>query len=371
MSSGCFSRSWAGVLDLDRSGVRVVARPERLPELRTAWDGLAAGGSPMQQYAWALACAQTFADDGTLRVLALEDAGRVRAIAPFVARDGRRLETLGHGELFEPTDPISPDPASLEALLGALVRGGIPVALDRVSADATRIQAFRRACRWRGLALVRPAEPCPYLELGPAWVEPERQFNAGRRSDLRRARRHAERCGKVNLEVHAPGPDQLEPLLDDAFRVEEAGWKADCGSALAVDAKLGAFFRRYARLAASEGILRLCFLRIAGRPAAMQLAVEVSRRFWLLKIGYDEQFARCSPGTLLMLHTIRHAAERGLEAYEMLGSREPWTQWWTRAAHPHVKLRSYPCNRRGVLALTRDVVRKAASHAIRRVEAVA
>jgi hypothetical protein len=28
----------------------------------------------------------------------------------------------------------------------------------------------------------------------------------------------------------------------------------------------------------------------------MQLAVEWSGRYWLYKIGYDEAYARCSPG---------------------------------------------------------------------------
>ena len=44
----------------------------------------------------------------------------------------------------------------------------------------------------------------------------------------------------------------------------------------------------------------------------MQVAVETGGRFWLLKVGYDERFARCSPGSLLLLETIRHAATTGV-----------------------------------------------------------
>ena len=66
----------------------------------------------------------------------------------------------------------------------------------------------------------------------------------------------------------------------------------------------------------------------------MQLAVECGERFWLLKIGYDEEFARCSPGVLLMLHTVRYAATRGLKSYELLGRVEPWTRVWARSRVP-------------------------------------
>jgi len=87
----------------------------------------------------------------------------------------------------------------------------------------------------------------------------------------------------------------------------------------------------------------------------MQLAIESGQRYWLFKIGYDEDFARCSPGTLLMLHTLRETAGRGLAAYELLGGVEPWiAQLWTREAHETLCLRTYPFGLRGAVALARD-----------------
>ena len=136
--------------------------------------------------------------------------------------------------------------------------------------------------------------------------------------------------------------------MDEAFRVEAAGWKGRARTALAHDSTRQAFFRRYAAAASSRGILRLCLPRIGGRAAAMQIAVETGGRFWLLKVGYDERFARCSPGSLLLLETIRHAAARGLRSYEFLGNAEPWTRPWTREVRPCVHLEAYPFKARGV-----------------------
>lgn len=109
----------------------------------------------------------------------------------------------------------------------------------------------------------------------PVGEQPETRFNAGRRSDLRRARRRAEALGQVTAEVLAPrSPAEIDSLLAAAYGVEAAGWKGARGSALASDAARGAFFHSYAVEAAREGKLRLCFLRIGGTATAMQLAIE-------------------------------------------------------------------------------------------------
>jgi CelD/BcsL family acetyltransferase involved in cellulose biosynthesis len=86
----------------------------------------------------------------------------------------------------------------------------------------------------------------------------------------------------------------------------------------------------------------------------MQLAVESARGFWLLKIGYREEFARCSPGMLLMAETIRYAASRGLAFYEFLGNADNWTRVWTSDEVPTVTIRAYPFRVRGIAALTVD-----------------
>jgi hypothetical protein len=100
--------------------------------------------------------------------------------------------------------------------------------------------------------------------------------------------------------------------------------------------------------------LRIAFLRVDRRAIAMQLAIESGGAWWLFKIGFDESFARCSPGSLLM-HTIGHAARSGLARYELLGEVEPWiAQLWTREEHPTLRVRTYPFGLRGAAALVQD-----------------
>jgi len=291
--------------------------------------------------------------------VAVGPAARPVALAPLVERGGivSRLEMLGVRELYEPMDFLYDDPSHLSTLAEALAGMGAVLCLGRLPADSPVIAALRKAYRLRGWVHTLPAASYPYISLNGAWIEPERQFNAGRRSDFRRARRHAEKMGPVSYVMASPTPAELEPLLEVAYAVERSGWKADKGAALGVNSALGDFYRRYAAAACEKGILRLFFLCIGGHAVAMQLAVELHDRFWLLKIGYDEQFSRCSPGTLLMLHTLKHAATRGLSSYEFLGLTESWTSNWTQSLRPCVSLRAYPLRWQGIATLIGDLTR--------------
>ena len=74
----------------------------------------------------------------------------------------------------------------------------------------------------------------------------------------------------------------------------------------------------------------------------------------MLKIGYDESFARCSPGSLLLVESLRDAAARGLRSVELLGRWEPWTDIWTSHERRCVSLLAYPATLRGLSSLARD-----------------
>jgi len=158
----------------------------------------------------------------------------------------------------------------------------------------------------------------------------------------------------LEIEIAAPEPADVEARIEEAFRVEAAGWKGAHGTALATDPVRGAFFHRYAQAASERGILRMCFLRIGGRAAAAQIAVDNGSQFSLLRAGYDEEFARCSPGMLLTAESLRWAAGRGLRSYEFNGEVEPWTEVWGAAERPCCSIRAYPFRPRGLAALVAD-----------------
>ena len=347
------------VREVRQRGARVVGTLGELDELAAPWNTIGEeAGLPTVSHAWVQACAAAFVDADRLAVMVVRTGDAV-AMAPLVKRDDgvSRLELLGVEEIGDPSDLLATGPSALQRLAETLVLTGRPLHLMRIPADSPTVPALRRAYRGKGIVITRAHADYPWIALDATWSCPESRLNAGRQSDVRRARRRAAQLGSVRIEVLSPTPAELAPLLEEAFQVEAAGWKGRRGSAVLDDAARRTFFQRYAFAAAARGTLRLGFLRIAGRAAAMQLAVESGERFWLLKIGYDETFRRCSPGMLLMIESLRYAAARGLRSYELLGTVEPWTSMWTGMTRACVSVRAYPATVCGIAALLLEGVR--------------
>jgi CelD/BcsL family acetyltransferase involved in cellulose biosynthesis len=147
--------------------------------------------------------------------------------------------------------------------------------------------------------------------------------------------------------------------------VESANWKGESGSGLAYDAVIQGFYRRFSQLASKQGILRILLMKCGDETAAVQLGVDYKNRFWLLKMGYDQNFSRCSPGELLIVESLRLAAERGMEAYEFTGTPESWTQKWTSTVHNSVSVRIYAEGLRGLMSVAAETSRAAARRAVK------
>lgn len=345
------------VVDTGRAlRARVVPLEAALTRHADEWEALAAGYPPTARPAWVRASAAAWG--GRVGALAVFDGPRLAAIAPVVGQ-GRaaRLEPLGCKETFEPTDFVYADAAAARALAEALAETGAALWLRRVPEESLLVEPLRRALASYGTVRLVPTYPSGYLALGPQWREPERAIPSGLRQDLRRRRRIAERQGPVSFEVHAPREDELGPLLEQAWRVEGSGWKGQRGSSVAGDPAKGVFFRSYTRDTARAGILRLGFLRIGGEAAAMILGVVCAGSFWELKIGYDERFARATPGHLLRLEMARALAEAGVATFEFFGVMEPWARRWTSLERRYVSLRNYPHSLRGAALLAQDATR--------------
>ena len=304
-----------------------------------------------------------------LRVFEAAASDGLEAMLPLCRAPGRfaRWRMVGAQEVFEPGDALCRDADSAVRLARLLVCGGRPIELARIPARSLLIPALQSALEGRGRMSIRPATGTPTIALGPEWREPEARFSSRRRSDFRRALRRAEEFGEVHCEMLAPTSQEFEPLFDEAVAVEAKSWKREARTAIACDPAKEAFFRRYLSGACARGEGRVAFLRIDGRVVAMQLAVEWAERYWLYKIGYDETYGRCSPGTLLMLHALRDAAERGLAGFELMGDAEAWiADLWTREVNECVRVRTYPYNAAGALAWLSDALAWARSRASRR-----
>jgi hypothetical protein len=204
------------------------ASSRQLDEIAPFWRTLEGDiTSPIRQFLWSETCCATLPLGGKLHLAVVTAGPQSGAIAPLVRTKGvlGRLEHLGVKILREPTDLLFSEPEALKSLARTLVKLGSALFLDRIPADSPTVAAIQEAYRGRGLVLVRPAQPYPRILLHQGWRNPESQLNSGRRSDLRRAVRNAERIGPLSYQILSPTPSQLGPILEEALEVEAANWK--------------------------------------------------------------------------------------------------------------------------------------------------
>ena len=320
-------RPWAEIRATQCTILR--SPPESWNDLRGSLAG------PMHEVDWFRASIEAFRLEPF--IVAIGPPERPRALAPLALVRGR-LEAVGVQQLSEPMDFLAEDQAAATELAEAVAGLGLPLLLRRIPKLSPVIPALRRTWR-RALWIECPMSSCPVLALDETWIDPESHLSSHRRADFRRARKHT---GRAEAEILIPTADETPALLETALKIEHQCWKGRNGTSVLQQPERADFFRRYCQMKAADGTLRLAFLKIGGEYAAMQIAVERDNAYWLLKIGYDERFARCSPGQLLISHSIGWAAARGLQSYEFLGKAERWIGLWTQCQRPCVAIGVYP-----------------------------
>jgi CelD/BcsL family acetyltransferase involved in cellulose biosynthesis len=334
---------------------------QQLESLAGEWNALAdQAGHALLRHEWFLSAASTVHADDEMAIVTERDAGgRLAGVAPLVTRIDRgmsRLELLGSAVLHEPAGILCRDKDSRANLLEAVFALRRPTLLQRVQPGTLPAVPPGPSTGRHGLVISRPAGPCLGIDFD---LDPQgylARLPGKVRYDVRRAHTRAEAAGGLSFDALAPAPAEVDRLFAEFMAVEASGWKGRLGSALALNARLRAFFRFYCQRSAEQGTLRLFRLRIADRVAAVQMAVEIYGRLWILKIGYDETLARCSPGMLLTANTIRYAADRRLDGYEFLGGVEPWEQRWKPQAREYCFVLFYPWTIAGCVGASRDVV---------------
>lgn len=349
--------------------IEVIRNLHDLGELVDEWNLLPeARQSPLFRHEWFLSSAEAFYDEKNLRVIAMRENGRLRAVAPLVLvrRHGiGRLELLGASFLHEPSGLLYDSDDSLMELCRAISRMPHATVLQRLAGPSISTDQLSKQSQGRGKLLKLPATSAPYIELNSTWDDYLGTLSSRRRYDLRHARTKLERAGEVTVEFICPPDNELEGYLQDAIRIESSGWKGRAGSALMFNRPLLRFMRAYTQRAARLGILHLCYLKSNNEAIAMQIGIQFGERYWVLKIGYDEHWAHCSPGMQLTMEAVKYAFSKGFKTYEFLGADEAWLRIWTPLSHSSSTLLYYPYSMRGLSSLATDVLKYLGQRTVR------
>lgn len=161
-------------------------------------------------------------------------------------------------------------------------------------------------------------ETSAVMPLPPDWDTYLESLDAKERRELKRKRRRLTR-EVPDASFRSATEETLEndlKLFVDMHRGAE-GHKGHF-----MHPEIATFFERVARSFMPLGWLRLDFLEIGGRPVASTFGFELDRTFYLYNSAYEPEFARLSPGVVLVSRLVEQALEKGLERFDFLRGPE-------------------------------------------------
>jgi CelD/BcsL family acetyltransferase involved in cellulose biosynthesis len=344
-----------------RPAIRIeeVTTTEALDRLRPEWSALwarCAGATPFQSPEWLIPWWRQIGE-GTLWALAVRHEGRLVGLAPLFiyTKPGstlRELYLIGTGTtdyleaLFERGFERSGSAAIFAHLEG-----------ERHRWDVCDFQELRPGSPLLEAALPRGWaddiavwEACPVLPL-PSAVEELRDCIPPRLlQNLRYDWRRAERMGAVSVEAAAPG--NLAELFDALLGLHRARWSSRGLSGVLADQGVRRAHRESLPDLLSLGALRLYGLRLEGRLIAsyygfMDIGALRKRAYYYLS-GFDPEYERLSPGTMIIGHAIGEAIREGAVEFDFLRGREPYKYRWGAKDQPNYRRRLWHTGRENV-----------------------
>lgn len=314
---------------------------DEIEPIAAAWSELAerSDGNPWLSPGWIRPWWRAFGR-GRLQIVALGDLHRLHALVPL----GRRWGGLRSAANWHtPTFGLLADDLDAARDLAAGVFDLAPrrISLYFVQEGHSHFGSCRAAARAAGyLTTSRVLERSPYVTTSGDAKTYEDSLNRKMRSEIRRRRRKLEESGEVVMTVH-DGTERLGPLLEEGLRVEAAGWKGSKGSAIASRPETLRFYTEVARWAASNGTLRLGFLRCGGRTIAFDFAVETDGVHYLLKTGFDPGYQQFGPGMLIRKEMLDRAFASDVHTYDFLGRDDAWKMQWARHTHERLLFQAF------------------------------
>jgi len=164
-----------------------------------------------------------------------------------------------------------------------------------------------------------------------AWFDcsnPDFSIPGKLRRNLRRLRKQLDEQGTQRWEQVSEGL-ALEQAFREFLKVEAAGWKGreSSGTAIGLSPVLERFY--HAVMMADDLELKpsINLLWLDEKCIAAQFTLQTKECLSLLKIGYDEEYARFSPGSLLLENVLEQAIEESIDKVSLVSS-PPWAQRW-------------------------------------------
>ncbi|MFV1966567.1 MAG: GNAT family N-acetyltransferase, partial [Pirellulaceae bacterium] len=163
------------------------------------------------------------------------------------------------------------------------------------------------------------------------------------RSNIRRCESRAAGSGEVTYERYRPlgaGQDDGDPhwdLYDECFGLAQRSWQGASRRGTTLSHKsVDRYFREMHTLAAHHGVVDVNVLRIDGRVIAFAYNYHFDGRLYGVRMGYDSEYSSLSPGSLLLVRSLKDSFARGDTRLDLATDPAAYKEKWrtgTRASY--------------------------------------
>ena len=212
------------------------------------------------------------------------------------------------GPVIDPRHADAVMPAFFEAIAKARNLPNV-IELKLIDGDAASFRPMMQALAGRPL-LKLSERARPFLN-GPA----ERKRSGSTAKKLRQDWNRLSALGVVEV-VNARAAQAACDAFETFLGLEAQSWKGESGTALLSDEDDAAFARRWIGALAAQGSASVALLRVNGKPVAAQVLLYSGSMAYTWKTAFDAEFARFSPGALLIDKVSDALFASGLETIE-------------------------------------------------------
>jgi len=297
--------------------IKVVTRREQMTVGREEWNHLLSGSETntvFQTYEWILSWWTVFGHMHTLFLVEVRDGDKLLALAPMMlGKVGmqRVLRFIGDGN-SDYCDFVAGERKSdaLDAILdtAAAFRGWDVFQLKNLPGSSSTVASVLDFCNRAGKRFLERDEiVCPTLLL-KGHEEYARRVASGK--TVRRRHNFLRKSKKFKI-YHLKEVDEALRCFDHFAAQHVRRWSDTPSKSLFLEVGNREFYRELIRALLPQGLLLFTVLEYEGIPIAYHFGFEYGSKLLWYKPSFDPDYARLSPGTVLLKHLIEYGLERG------------------------------------------------------------
>ncbi len=184
------------------------------------------------------------------------------------------------------------------------------------------------------------------------------------RGNLNNAKSKLERAGDSQFIVSRSAP-RVRKMFDQFIALEMAGWKGDPSnprddyttpSAIGLKENKRRFYTDMIGQFADAGCAEISQLWLDNHLIGSLVCLLLNDTCYMLKVAYDENWGRYSPGHLLVDHAYQRFAQEGRIKRINMITAYPWVRGWQPHYREYVVFRDFNSTLRGAVACLRSKV---------------